>query len=82
MKCFDIVHHSSASDSWKSNPNFKYKHHGVKDKRKPNKRSAYSVMTSHPFYQKLRYQYGPEGKARRNIVVGCNEVCIKEENNA
>ena len=50
---------------WSSNPNFKYKERGVKETRKNDEKRAYSVMTSHPIYLRLRRKYGLESKKRK-----------------
>ncbi len=52
-------------DLWTSNPEFKYKQHGMMDERSSNEKRAYSVMTSHPIYLQLRKEYGLQGKKRK-----------------
>ncbi len=50
---------------WSSNPNFKYKQRGERETRKNDEKRAYSVMTSHPIYLRLRHKYGLESKKRK-----------------
>jgi hypothetical protein len=65
LTCFEIAHHKSTNGLWSSNPNFKYKLRGVKETRKNDEKRAYSVMTSHPIYLRLRRKYGLESKKRK-----------------
>ena len=53
LTCFQIAHHPKTSDLWASNPSFRYKPVG-RYTRRPNKKKAYAVMTSHPLYIDLR----------------------------
>ena len=78
MTCFEITHYSSTNDLWMSNLKCKYKQNDNMDERKPYKRRPYSVMTSHPIYQKLSHDYGLESKKRRKIASEGNDTCEEE----
>ena len=65
LTCFEIAHHKSTNGLWSSNPNFKYKQRGVRDTRKNDEKRAYSVMTLHLIYLRLRRKYGLESKKRK-----------------
>ena len=65
MTCFEIAHHKNTDGLWSSNPNFKCKQRGAKDTRKKTEKRAYSVMTSHPIYNRLPRKYGLDLKKRK-----------------
>ena len=65
MTCFKIAHHKNTDGLWSSNPNFKYKQYGAQDTRKKTEKHAYSVMTLHPIYIRLRCNYGLDLKKRK-----------------
>mgnify|MGYP006161781339 CR=1 FL=1 len=65
MTCFKIAHHKNTDGLWSSNPNFKYKQRCAQDTRKKTEKRAYSLMTSHPIYIRLRRRYGLDLKKRK-----------------
>lgn len=65
LTCFEIAHHKSTEGLWSSNPKYKYKQRGARDMRKKDETRAYSVMTSHPVYLRLRRKYGLDSKKRK-----------------